>query len=94
MLHKKNGRGSSSISTRHIKIRYFLIKDRIESGEVILVYCPTETMSAYAFIKPLQVNTFIRFRYSIMNVSCHKNNDIKTSSMLRIHGNKGRKPHK
>ena len=93
MLLERNGRGSSSKRTRHINIRYFFIKDRIASGEVKLEYCPTETMLADAFTKPLQGSAFIRFRDSIMNVSCHKNNDMQTRSVLRIPDDKAHEPH-
>jgi YD repeat-containing protein len=34
MLLKKNGKGSSSKRTQHINIRYFCIKDQVDSGEV------------------------------------------------------------
>ena len=93
MLLERNGRGSSSKRTRHINIRYFFIKDRIASGEVKLEYCPTETMLADAFTKPLQGSAFIQFRDSIMNGSSHKSNDIQTRSVLRIPHDKVREPH-
>jgi hypothetical protein len=38
---EKNGRISSSKRTKHIKAKYFLIKDYYESGEIDLRYCPT-----------------------------------------------------
>ena len=91
MLLEKNGRGSSSKRTRHDNILYFFIKDRIAFGEVKLEYCPTGTILVDAFIKPLQESAFISFRDGIMNVSRHKNNDIKTRSVLRIPDDKVRK---
>ena len=63
---ERNGRTSSGQRTRHINIIYFFIKDRVESGEVTIIYCPTEDMIADFFIKPLQGIKFIRFRKSIM----------------------------
>ena len=35
---------STSLSTRHINIRYFWLKERIESGEIEVIYKPTEEM--------------------------------------------------
>ena len=55
-------------------------------------YCPTDTMLADAFTNPL--SAFSQFRDGIMNVSCHKNYDIKTLRVLRISDDKMRKPPK
>ena len=54
ILLEKNGRGSSSKRMRHINIRYFFIRDRVQSDEVDIKYCPTEEMVADYFTKPLQ----------------------------------------
>ena len=40
ILLAKNGRFSSSKRTKHIKNRYFMIKDNIGKGEIIIQYCP------------------------------------------------------
>ena len=42
----KNGRFSSSKRTKRIKNRYFMIKDNIEKGKIIIQYCPTGDMWA------------------------------------------------
>jgi hypothetical protein len=68
MLLEKNGRGSSGKRTRHINIRYFFIRDRIQSGEVQVVHCPTSIMLADFFTKPLQGTAFRTFRALILNV--------------------------
>ena len=36
-----------------IDIRYFATKDRLKRGNIQVVYCPTETMVADYFTKPL-----------------------------------------
>ena len=54
VLLEKNGRRSSTMRTRHIDIRYFFIKDRVESGEVHIEHCPTFVMLPEHFTKPLQ----------------------------------------
>ena len=53
MLMEKNGRNSCTGNSRHINIRYFFIKDRIDKKEVKVEYCPTEHMVADYFCKPL-----------------------------------------
>ncbi len=67
MLLAEKGVMSSSRRTRHINIRYFFVKDRVDSGEVKIVYKPTEDMLADFFTKPLQGLLFVRLRDAIMN---------------------------
>ena len=61
-----NGRTSCTGNYRHINIRYFFVKDRVNSGEVKLLYCPTARMLADYSTKPLQGNMFKKFRAVIM----------------------------
>jgi hypothetical protein len=44
ILLATNGRWSASKRTRHIKSRYFFIKDKVESGEVTIEHKPTDQM--------------------------------------------------
>jgi hypothetical protein len=67
ILLEKHGRASSSKRTRHINIRYFFVKDRINNEEVTVEFCPTEHMLADYFTKPLQGSLFKTFRNRIMN---------------------------
>ena len=69
ILLEKNGGLSSSQRTRHIKVRYFFIKDRIREGEMQVVYCPTDDMIGDFFSKPLQGAKFKRFRKLILGLS-------------------------
>jgi hypothetical protein len=69
MLLAEKGVISSSRRTRHINIRYFFVKDRVDSGEVKIVYKPTEDMLADFFTKPLQGVLFVKLRDAIMNPS-------------------------
>ena len=57
---------STSARTRHISIRFFFIKDRIESGEIILEYKPTADMVADILTKPMQGELFRRLRDLLM----------------------------
>ena len=58
----KNGRRSCSSRSKHIGVRYFFIKDRIDNGTIDVEYCPTEIMLADFFTKALQGNGFRKFR--------------------------------
>ena len=58
---ERNGRDSTTKNSRHVNIRYFFVKDRIEKKELDLVYCPTEEMLADFFTKPLQRALFHKF---------------------------------
>ena len=44
ILFKTNGRASSSKQTKHIKVKYFFIKDKVDQREVRIEHCPTEQM--------------------------------------------------
>ena len=68
LLLEKNGRASSSKRTRHINIRYYFVTDKIKNKEVSLEYCPTESMIADFFTKPLQGKLFKTFRDFILNI--------------------------
>jgi hypothetical protein len=54
ILLANNGRWSSSKRTKHIKSRYFFIKDCIDRGEVRVEYQPTEKMYSDVLTKPKQ----------------------------------------
>ena len=65
------GRSTSS-RTKHINIRYFFVKDRVESGEVVIKYAPTEDMLADLLTKPLQGELFRKLRHSLLNLKDRK----------------------
>jgi hypothetical protein len=77
MKMERNGRSSCGQKSRHIDIRYFFIKDRIDRGEIDVVYCPTEMMVADFFTKPLQGALFKKLRAVIMG-------DIDVATFLRM----------
>ena len=52
----------ASEKTRHINIRYFFIKDRIEKGELKVEYMCTNDITADLLTKPLQEGQFLRLR--------------------------------
>lgn len=61
-----NGRNSCTGNSRHVDIKYFWVKDRVDKKEVEIKYCPTTLMLADFFTKPLQGQLFKRFREVIM----------------------------
>ncbi len=58
---------STSDRTRHIHIRYFFVKDRVDSGEVSVKYMPTKLMLADILTKPLQGELFRAMRQELRN---------------------------
>jgi hypothetical protein len=63
---ERNGKASTTGNSRHVHIRYFFMKDRVDKGEVDLQYCPTLEMLADFFTKPLQGSLFRKFWDVIM----------------------------
>ena len=63
---EKNGRRSGSSRTRHMDIRHFWVKDRLEKEGIEVEYCPTECMVADYFTKPLQGSLFNKLRAVII----------------------------
>jgi hypothetical protein len=59
---------STSARTRHIGIRYFFVKDRVDSKEVEIVYKATGEMRADIMTKPLQGELFRKMRAALMGM--------------------------
>jgi hypothetical protein len=57
-----NNGSSKSSRTRHINIRHFWMKERVDMGELSIVYLPTNDMIADILTKPLQGEKFIMLR--------------------------------
>ena len=65
-LSSTNGRNSCTGNSRHIDIRYFFVKDRVDKGEFRIEYCNRDDMIADFFTKLLQGHLFRKFRDFIM----------------------------
>ena len=63
----EHGRPTSE-RTRHIAIRFFFVKDRVDSEEVKLKYCKTEDMTADVLTKPLQGRQFYKHRAQLLGL--------------------------
>jgi len=49
-----NGRMSCTSNPKHIDIRYFFVKDRVDKKEIEIHHCPTAKMVAAYFTKPFR----------------------------------------
>mmetsp|Transcript_11188 Transcript_11188/g.23594 ORF Transcript_11188/g.23594 Transcript_11188/m.23594 type:complete len:249 (+) Transcript_11188:341-1087(+) len=67
ILLEMNGKGSSSRRTKHIKVRYFFVKDKVDNKEVEIAHCLTEEMWADLMTKPRQGKGYKQFRAVVMN---------------------------
>ncbi len=63
----KNGKMLSGRKTKHIKAKFFFIKDRVDDGEIKVIDCPTEEMWADVMAKPLLGTAFHVMRAELMN---------------------------
>ena len=69
ILLEKNGKRSSGERTRALNIRFFLITDHIEKGEVSVEHCPMDRMIGDFYMNPLQGQKFQEFRNLIMRIT-------------------------
>ncbi len=74
---EKNGRVSSSKRTKHIKVKYFCIKNYYNAKEIDLRYCPTGKMWADVLMRPLQGQLFRDIQAFLQNCSRDYDNDLK-----------------
>ena len=58
MLLEKNGKKSRPKNSKHLNVHYYLIKSRVETGDVVIEHCPTEKMLGNTFTNPLQGELF------------------------------------
>ena len=90
---ERNGRNSCTGNSRHVNIRYFFIKDRVDNGEVVIEHCPTQQMVADFFTKPLTGKLFHTFRDIIMGYKPLESLDNQSFSIkerVRIVSEKGK----
>ena len=59
--------GPASQKTRHIAIRHFWLKERVDDGEMVIKHLPTAQMFVNIMTKPLQGKQFIAERAMLTN---------------------------
>jgi hypothetical protein len=62
MLHND----SHTAKTKHIDIRYNLIREQVRNGEINPVHCPTESMTADILTKALVPTPYVRLRDQLL----------------------------
>ena len=77
ILLEQNSIMSSTKKTKHINVRYYFVKSRIDAGEVIVQWYSGEKLVGDFFSKPLSGSKFLRFKRKIMN---HKRMDYYKNS--------------
>ena len=71
ILLETNGKFSSSKRTKHIKMKYFFIKDKVDDGEVKIVHEPGDNMWIDMLSKPSVGKRFCEDRSELQNVPVH-----------------------
>jgi hypothetical protein len=66
-------------------VKYFLIKDYYDRGEIDLWYCPTGEMWADILTKPLQGQLFRNMQVFLQNCSRDYDDDLKRQEDERAH---------
>ena len=77
ILLAKNGQFHSSKRTKLIKNMYFMIKDMIGKGEVVIRYFPISDMWANTNTKALQGSLFYKIRSCLMGIGEDYDDDIE-----------------
>jgi hypothetical protein len=84
ILLETNGKASSTKRTKHIKVKYFFIKDKVDQGEITVEHCPTDQMWTDINTKPKQGLYFRTFRSRMMGIPVeYKDEDFATGCYLR-----------
>ena len=67
---------------KHVKAKFFCIKDRVDKGEIKVIDCPAEEMWADILPKPLQGVAFRMMRAVLMNCLINYEDEEETPLML------------
>ena len=80
ILLATNGRSSSSKRTKHIHHRFFLVKDKVDCGDLEIKHAPTEEMWSDLLTKPQQGMLFKRMRAELMNVDVNYDDKLEQAN--------------
>jgi hypothetical protein len=64
----KEWKASSSKRTRHINVKYFYIKEKVDNGEIEIEHYPTDQMWTDINTKPKQGAVYRAFRGHVMGI--------------------------
>ncbi len=84
LLLEKNGRVLSFKCTKHIKAKYFLIKDYYDAGKIDVRFCATDKMWAEVLTKPLQGQKLRDMRAFLQNYPQDCNNDNTRKKLMNL----------
>ena len=68
ILLETNGRASSSKRNKHIEVKYYFIKDKVDKKEITIEHCPTQQMWTEKNTKPKQGTVFRVLRGHVMGI--------------------------
>ena len=77
ILLATNGTFSSSSKTKHIRSKFFLIKDKVDQGDIEVQYKCTECMWSDMLTKPRRGKAFCKFCGHLMNVPENYDNEVE-----------------
>ena len=69
ILLENNGMQLCGKGSRHIRIKYFFVTDKIKDKKLTVIYCPTKQMVADFFTKPLQGELYFTHRNVILGIN-------------------------
>jgi hypothetical protein len=69
ILLETNGKASSSRRMKHIKVKYFYIKEKVDYREIVIEHCPMEQMWMDFNTKPKQGKVFCEFLGDVMGIA-------------------------
>ena len=84
ILLAKKGRAALGKRTRAMNVRYFAIKDHIDSGQLQIFHLETNKMVADFFTKPFQGKKFFEFRQLFLGgYPDEKGDEVSVASIQR-----------
>ena len=84
ILLETNGKASSTKRTKHIKVKYFFVKDKIDQGEITVEHCPTNQMWTDINTKLKQGLYFRTFRSHVMGIPVeYRDKDFSSGNWFR-----------
>jgi hypothetical protein len=84
ILLETNGKASSSRRTKHIKVKYFYIKEKVDNREINVRHCPTDQMWTDINTKPKQGKVYREFHGHVMGIPPDYDDDDYKRSVITI----------